>query len=43
MAGRLVESGFSVVLVEAGGPDNYLQKIPFLYPAFLVRKPIPAK
>ena len=30
VAGRLAESGFNVVLVEAGGPPNFLMGIPAL-------------
>ena len=34
VAGRLAENGHQVLLVEAGGPSNWLMQIPGLYPAF---------
>ena len=34
VAGRLAENGHQVLLIEAGGPSNWLMQIPGLYPAF---------
>ena len=34
VAGRLAEHGHQVLLIEAGGPSNWLMQIPGLYPAF---------
>ena len=34
VAGRLAEHGAQVLLIEAGGPSNWLMQIPGLYPAF---------
>ena len=39
VAGRLVEHGFNVLLVEAGPPMHHLQYIPALHTTFNVNSP----
>ena len=39
VAGRLVEHGYKVLLVEAGPPKHYLQSIPGLHTSFIVNSP----
>ena len=34
MAGRLVENGYEVLLIEAGGPANFLMGIPSVVAGF---------
>ena len=38
-AGRLVENGYTVLLVEAGPPKHNLQSIPALHSTFVVNSP----
>ena len=38
VAGRLLEAGHSVLLVEAGGQPHPLHVVPMLFEAFIVRK-----